>query len=424
MFSSVMTTLTEGDRELLAGRRGEGPRMAMSIVARMAEISGAPTLIDVASAHIDGCLYHGHVGLEFARRLAEGGARVVVPTTLNVGALDLLHPEHFRGDRETEADARRLMELYVQLGCGPTWTCAPYQSEPRPSFGEQIAWAESNAIVFANSVLGARTDRYGDFVDICAAVTGRAPYSGFHVTENRRARMGFRLTAIDDALLREDAFYPLLGLVVGARSESLVPVIEGLPGDASEDRLKALGAAAASSGSVALFHAVGVTPEANTLAEATHGQRLEETVEVTPQMIAAARDSLMTTAEQDLVAVSIGTPHFSVSEFEELLPLLDGDRARIDFYISTSRAVLGEIERRGWLERVEEAGVTIVVDTCTYVTPILRHRSGVVMTNSGKWAYYAPGNLGVDVVFGSMKECVRSAMSGRVWTDDALWPRL
>lgn len=398
--------------------------MAMSLVSRMAEISDAPSLIDIFSAHIDSCLYHGKVGLEFAQRLADGGARVVVPTTLNVGALDLLHPELYRGDQDTEASAHHLMDLYVQMGCRPTWTCAPYQSEPRPRFGEQIAWAESNAIVFANSVIGARTDRYGDFIDICAAVTGRVPFSGLHVTENRRARIGFRVGSIEDALLAEDAFYPLLGLVVGARSGSLVPVIEGLPSDTSEDRLKALGAAAASSGSVAMFHAVGNTPEADTLEEATQGHELDEIVDVTPLMIAAARNSLVTVTGDKLSAVSIGTPHFSVAEFQGLLPLLDGGRARVDFYISTSRAVLEEIEKRGWLSTVHDAGAKIVVDTCTYVTPIIDHDGGVVMTNSAKWAYYAPGNLGVDVVFGSTTECVRSAMLGRVWTDDALWSRL
>jgi predicted aconitase len=419
-----MAVLDERDRELLEGKAGEAARIAMSIVARMADISDAPSLIDISSAHIDGCLYHGKVGLEFAQRLVDGGASVVVPTTLNVGALDLLHPEHYRGDPETEAGARRLMDLYVQMGCRPTWTCAPYQSEPRPRFGEQIAWAESNAIVFANSVIGARTDRYGDFIDICAAVTGRVPFSGLHVTDNRRARISFRLESIDDPLLAEDAFYPLLGLVVGGRSASLVPVIEGLPSDTSEDRLKALGAAAASSGSVALFHAVGITPEAATLEEATRGHDLDEIVDVTPQMIAAARTSLVTATDDNLTAVSIGTPHFSVAEFQALLPLLDGRRARVDFYISTSRAVLKEIEKRGWLGAVHDAGAKIVVDTCTYITPIIDHHGGVVMTNSAKWAYYAPGNLGVDVVFGSTTECIRSAMLGRVWTDDSLWSRL
>jgi predicted aconitase len=418
-----MAVLDERDRDVLEGKHGEAARMAMSVVARMAEISGAPSLIDITSAHIDGCLYHGKVGLEFAQRLAEGEGEVVVPTTLNVGALDLLHPEHYRGDPETGGSARRLMDLYVQMGCRPTWTCAPYQMEPRPRFGEQIAWAESNAIAFANSVIGARTDRYGDFIDICAALTGRVPFSGLHVTENRRARISFRLSSIDGGLLEEDVFYPLLGLVIGARSGSAVPVIEGLPSDTSEDRLKALGAAAASSGSVALFHAVGNTPEAHTLEDATQGHDPEEIIDVSPQMIATARDSLVTAPGRHLSAVSIGTPHFSVAEFEGLLPLLDGSRARADFYISTSRAVLQEVERRGWLDAVQGAGAKIVVDTCTYVTPIIDHHGGMIMTNSAKWAYYAPGNLGVDVFFGSTEECVRSAMLGRVWTDESLWSR-
>ena len=393
-------------------------------MARVADIAGADSFVEVSSAHVDGGLYHGKVSLDFAQRLVDGGARVTVPTTLNVGTLDLLHPALYRGPEETAVEARRLMDLYVEMGCRPTWTCAPYQAEPRPGFGEHIAWAESNAIVFANSVLGARTDRYGDFIDICAAITGRVPLAGLHATENRRARIGFRVGGIADEFLDEDSFYPLLGLIIGAHAGRLIPVIEGLPTETSEDRLKALGAAAASSGAVALFHAVGVTPEAPTLEEATQGADLEAIVDVTADMIAEARASLITAHEGKLVAVSIGTPHFSVSEFERLLPLLDGDRVEVDFYVSTSRDVLAEIERRGWLSTFESAGVQIVVDTCTYITPIIRHNGGIVMTNSAKWAYYAPGNIGVDVMFGTTLECVRSAIEGRVWIDDATWSRL
>lgn len=416
--------LTEEDRSKLAGDHGEATRLAMSIVARLAEISGAESLIDVSSTHIGSCLYHGTAGLDFAQRLVDGGARVVVPTTLNVGALDLLHPELYRGDARTAADARRQMDLYVEMGCRPTWTCAPYQSEPRPAFGEHVAWAESNAIVFANSVLAARTERYGDLIDVCAAITGRVPLAGVHVTEKRRARITFTLEGFDDALLDVDAFYPLLGLIVGARAGSLVPAIVGLPRDTSEDRLKALGAAAASSGSVALLHAVGITPEAPTLEDATQGIAPDHVVDVTPEMVGAARASLTTKRGGKLDAVSLGTPHFSVTEFEGLLGLLDGGRARVDLYVSTGREVLAEVERRGWLSALDEAGVRVVVDTCTYVTPIIRHNTGVVMTNSAKWAYYAPGNIGVDVVFGSTLECVRSALEGRVWTDESLWSRL
>ncbi|MGH2674650.1 MAG: aconitase X [Actinomycetota bacterium] len=413
--------LEERDRALLSGADGEAARMAMGIVVAMADVAGAERLVDIASGHIDGGLYHGRVSLDFADRLVSGGARVRVPTTLNVGSLDLLHPELFRGDTETGRAGRRLMDLYVEMGCRPTWTCAPYQMDARPAFGEHVAWAESNAIVFANSVLGARTDRYGDFIDICAAITGRAPFAGLHLTENRRGEILFRLAGLPERLLDEEVLYPVLGHFVGLQAGTLVPVIEGLPAEVPEDRLKALGAAAASSGSVGLFHAVGVTPEAPTLEAALHGANPVRAIDVTPEHVARARDSLTTAADGELAAVSVGTSHFSLSEFERLVELLHGARVAdgVEFYVSTGRSVLAEAG--GWAEACERAGITIVTDTCTYVTPILGTDGGVVMTNSGKWAYYAPGNLGVQVVFGSLGECVRSAVEGKVWRDPEIW---
>ena len=167
--------LEERDEARLAGLEGPAQQMASRVVTRLAAAMGADELIDITGAHIDSCLYHGQAVLDFANRLADDGARVVVPTTLNVSSLDLLHPEHARGDPEEARLSRGLMERFEEMGCRPTWTCAPYQLEVRPGFGEQIAWAESNAIVFANSVLGARTNRYGDFADICRAAPRRAP---------------------------------------------------------------------------------------------------------------------------------------------------------------------------------------------------------------------------------------------------------
>lgn len=415
--------LDQRDRDLLSGAEGEAARLAMEVVVAMAEAAGAGRLVDIASGHIDGGLYHGQVSLDFAERLVTGEARVRVPTTLNVGSLDLLHPELYRGDPATGKAGRRLMDLYVAMGCRPTWTCAPYQMDARPAFGEHVAWAESNAIVFANSVLGARTDRYGDFIDICAAITGRAPYAGLHLDEHRRGEILFRLTGLPHRLLDEEAFYPVLGHLVGLEAGTLVPVIDGLPAEVSEDRLKALGAAAASSGSVGLFHSVGVTPEAPTLEAALQGTEPVRTIDVTTARVARARDSLTTTDDGELAAVSVGTPHFSPSEFERLVELLNGARVadRVAFYVSTGRTVLAEAESRGWVKVCERAGVTVVTDTCTYVTPIMRVDGGVVMTNSAKWAYYAPGNLGVQVVFGSLAECVRSAVEGSVWRDPGIW---
>lgn len=316
------------------------------------------------------------------------------------------------------------MDAYVAMGCEPTWTCVPYQLPERPGPGEHVAWAESNTIVFANSVLGARTDRYGDFIDICAAITGRVPDAGLHRTENRRGRVLFDLESVPESLLSEDVLYPVLGHFVGLEAGNEVPVLDGLPESTTEDQLKALGAAAASSGSVALFHAVGLTTEAPSLADAIHGGRPTRTVKVFPEMLVRARDSLTTSSSSELASVSLGTPHFSVTEFGKLVPLLEemgSVHPAVDFYVSTSRHVLSEIEGRGWLRVCEEAGLWIVTDTCTYVTPILRRKHGPVMTNSAQWAYYAPGNIGVEVVFGSLNECVRSAHAGEVWRDEGLW---
>jgi predicted aconitase len=277
-------------------------------------------------------------------------------------------------------------------------------------------------------VLGARTERYGDFLDICAAITGRVPRAGLHLDESRRGRVVFELRGIPVELLRSDVLYPVLGHLVGRETGSAVPVIVGLhndavPQDRTEDRLKALGAAAASSGNVALVHAVGATPEAPTLDAALGGGQPARVVVVTPERLAAARDDLTTAGGRGPIdAVSVGTPHFSAREFHDLLALLDeAGPPTVPFYANTSRSTLQELALGGWLDRLEAKGVILVTDTCTYVTSILDPALSVVMTDSAKWAYYAPGNIGVEVVFGSLAECVLSAARGRVVRDESLW---
>jgi predicted aconitase len=415
--------LTDRDAALLRGEGTEAQQLAMRIVVAAARVLGAEALLDVTQAHIDSCLYHGRSGLDFAERLLAGDAKVAVPSTLNVSSLDLLHPDLYRGDPETAVRARRLMECYELMGCRATWTCAPYQLTTRPRFGEHIAWAESNAIVFANSVLGARTHRYGDFIDICAAITGRVADAGLHRTENRRGQIVFDVGALPDPMLARSDFPHLLGLVVGRRSGSRVPVIEGLPASISEDDLKAIGAAAASSGAVGMFHAVGITPEARTLDVALGGAAPQAAIVVTAAELAAARSELTTSVAGPLAAVSVGTPHASVAELAALVRLLDGRSvsALLDMYVSTGRDMLEAATTQGLIAPLLDAGVQVVVDTCTYITPVMKSRPGAVMTNAAKWAYYAPANLGVDVLFGSLEECVESAVAGEVRRDDRAW---
>lgn len=419
--------LDDSDRAALAGDLGPAWQLAMRVIVRVAEAIRADRLLDISGAHIDSCLYHGLSGLDFADRLADSGAQVQVPTTLNVALFDLRHPELYKGDPETAVLARRLTERYEEMGCRPTWTCAPYQLEERPEFGQHVAWAESNAIVFANSVLGARTSRYGDFIDICAAITGRAPAAGLHLDENRRGEVLFRLVGMPDQLLDSDVLYPVLGHLIGRSAGTRIPVIEGLPAGLSEDRLKAIGAAAASSGSVAMFHAIASTPEAPTLGDAFAGRSPVETIAVGPVDLRTVRDRLSTagsgTDSIKVGAVCVGTPHYSISEFGRLVDLIGSHQvaAGIQFFATTGRDVLMELELRGWADRLRDFGIQIVTDTCTYITPILAEVDGAAMTDSAKWAYYAPGNIGVDVVFGSVEDCVATAVAGHLTRDESVW---
>jgi len=414
--------LTERDRGLLAGDEGPAAALAMRIIARMAGIFQAASLLDITQAHIDSTIYIGEANLEFAERLAGDGARVSIPTTLNVSGLD----EH--GWREWSVPsawaekALRQMAAYQQMGCLPTWTCAPYQTEHAPRFGQQIAWGESNAIVFANSVLGARTERYPDLLDICAAITGRVPAFGLHLDENRHGEVLFQIEGVPPMLQRDDSFYPVLGHLVGKTAGDRVPVIDGLSIEPSADQLKALGAAAASSGNIGLFHIVGVTPEAPTRQAALAGGAPGQVVRVDLPSLRQARRELTTGAGEGLDLVVLGSPHFSLAEFRRLAPLLHGRRhPNVRFLVTTSRAVAHLARRAGLLGPLDAFGGQLTVDTCILASPMLPPEVRRLMTNSGKYAYYAPGLLGAQVAFGSLEDCVRSAAAGRVSRDETLW---
>jgi predicted aconitase len=416
-----LVRLTAEESAMAAGTAGEAAAMALRIVVEMARLMEARQLIPIASAHIDGCLYHGDGGVEFAERLVALKGRVAVPTTLNVGALDLLAPHRVRSDPHHAAMARRLMSAYVELGCQPTWTCAPYQVGHRPSLGQHVAWGESNAVAFANSVLGARTNRYGDFFDICCALAGRAPLAGLHLDVNRRATVVVDTSAITPQLKQSAVFYPVLGTWLGATCGDDVAVIDGLPPDLPEDWLKALGAAASSSGAVGLFHVAGVTPEAPDVSTALGGQVPLRTVSLTPEIVRATRDRLSTTQGGRIDAVAVGSPHFSLEEFAQLERMSRGKRFSVPFYVCTGRQTLERLESTTGTADLVQRGLEIVVDTCIVVTPILPPIGGVLMTSSGKFAHYTPANTGYEVVYGSLEDCVASAEAGRVIRDESLW---
>ena len=415
--------LSDRDRAMLAGDQGPAPQLAMSIVVRMAAVFGADALMDISQAHIDSTIYLGDATLEFAERLASLGAKVAVPTSLNVSGVDECGWQDWAVSPEWAAKAARQMLAYERMGAVPTWTCAPYQTHMRPVFGQQIAWGESNAIAFANSVIGARTERYPDLLDICCAITGRVPAIGLHLTESRAGHMLLQLDAISPALQQDDQFFAVLGHLVGKLSEDLIPVIDGVIETPPEDQLKAFAAAAASSGRVALFHMVGVTPEAPTRDAAFQGRRPQRTERITVADLRAARNELTTADGRELDMVILGSPHFSLAEFARLAPLVAGRRAhpRVKFLVTSSRLMKERAHEQGVLAPILEFGAQVTLDTCILASPMLPPEIKTLMTNSAKYAYYAPSLLNTRVTFGSLADCVRSAIEGRVVRDDSVW---
>ena len=415
--------LSDFDSACLKGEHGPAAEFAMSILVRMGEIQDAEEMIDISRAHIDSTLFQGDATLEFAERLAAMGAKVVVPTTLNVSGVDEMGWQEWAVPAQHAEKAHRQMLAYQSMGTEPTWTCAPYQVAQRPAFGEQIAWGESNAVCFANSVLGARTIQYPDLLDVCAAITGRVPAVGLHLDQNRIGEVLIELVDVPEALQRDDSFPPVLGHLLGTVADDRVPVIDGITVELTEDQLKALCAGSASAGSVHLFHIVGHTPEAKTRAEAFAGGAPAETHRVDRDDLRAVRDELDTGDGESVDMVVLGSPHFSLAEFRALAPLLEGKvrNPNVDFLVTSSRAMVALARDQGYLEPLEAFGGKITVDTCILTTPMLFPETKRLMTNSAKYAYYSPGLLGVDVAFGNMEDCVRSAVQGTVSVDRSLW---
>lgn len=405
--------LTEQDQALLDGELGKAAQVAMQIVLRMAELQGARSLVDVTQAHIDGCIYTGPASLRFARQLVQWGAKVRVPTTLNSISVDQRRWRELGVDPALGEPASALGDAYMAMGAQLSYTCAPYLLDSAPKAGEQIVWAESNAVVYANSVLGARTLKYPDYLDICIALTGRAPLIGCHLDAQRKARLQIELPALDDL---DDAFYPLLGYHIGALAGSRVPLVLGLekrkPG---LDDLKAFGAAFATTSAAPLFHIAGVTPEAIDPAQVLDAGTRIPVEKIRLQDLMLSWRELNSARDPRVDVVSLGNPHFSLGEFAHLARLCRGRHKHPDVVlaITCGRAVLEQAREAGHIAVIEAFGATLVTDTCWCMLgePVIPPAATTLMTNSGKYAHYAPGLVGRKVHFASLAECVDAACS-------------
>ena len=403
--------LTAHDRALLDGSQGKAAQVAMQIVLRMAHIQGAKYLVDITQAHIDGCIYTGPASLRFAQQLVAWGAKVRVPTTLNSISVDQRRWRELGIDPALGVPASALGDAYMAMGAQLSFTCAPYLLDSAPKAGEQIVWAESNAVVYANSVLGARTLKYPDYLDICIALTGRAPLIGCHLEDQRKARLHIEVPPLSNL---DDSFYPLLGYHIGALAGSRIPLVSGLQQQHPNlDDLKAFGAAFATTSAAALFHIAGVTPEALDPTRVIDGPlpvfklSMEELL-LSWQELNSARD-----ARVDVV--SLGNPHFSLSEFARLASLCQGRHRHPDVVlaITCGRTVLEQARAAGHIAVIEAFGAVIISDTCWCMLgePVIPPAARNLMTNSGKYAHYAPGLVGRKVHFASLAECVDAACS-------------
>lgn len=401
--------LTSEERAMLAGDFGPGVRKAMEIVVALGRIYGAKELVPIASAQVAGVSYKnlGDAGLEFLQEWAQEGVRVRVPTTLNPAGMDL---DKWRELGIPEGFARKQMEVmqaFEAMGITPACTCTPYLVSNAPKLGEHIAWSESSAVSFANSVLGARTNREGGPSALAAAITGRTAKYGLHLDENRQAHYIIDVRCN----VKSEADFGALGYMVGRQVKNAVPYfkLKGIGGEEEfREKLRALGAAMAASGAVALYHVEGVTPEAQAGklvapdAEALVIESLEE-----------GYAALNSPVEQ-IDLVSIGCPHASLSEIEEVARWLEGKRVKAALWVTTARRTKELAEEQGFVETIEAAGGKVLADMCLVVAPIEELGFHSLATNSAKMAFYAPSYCGLAVRFGSLEQCLEAAMTGTV----------
>ena len=410
-ISAPLTTaleLSEADQAMLDGDAGEAAAQAMRILCAMAANQGATRLVDVSQGHIDGCIYASPANLVFAEAMADLGGTVRIPTTMNAISVDRQNWRAQGVSPDFGLPAQRLADAYVRMGCRPSFTCAPYLLDTAPEADEVIAWSESNAVIYANTVLGARTAKHPDFLDLCIALTGRTPLAGVYLDAARKAR---RVIDVDLPEGIDDGFWPLMGYLAGQRAPDRIPLLRGLAsGRPSRDDLKALCAAFGTTSASPMLHIEGVTPEADGAAakDADHAS-------ITRDDLRAAWAHLNGgPAAVELVA--IGSPHASLRECRELAEGLAG-RPRhplTQVIVTAGREVIGQAAAEGLLARLRASGVQVVPDICwcSISEPVFPPVTRTVMTNSGKYAHYGPGLSGRAVRLGSLSDCITAALTG------------
>jgi predicted aconitase len=385
---------------MLAGEEGPAAAALLELIVTLGEVFGAERLVPVESAHISGVSYTslGEAGLEWLEEQADLGARVRMRTTMNPAGMDMDRWREMGVPEEFADGQERIIKTFSRIGVEPTCTCTPYLVGHIPRFGSQIAWAESSAVCFSNSVIGARTNRESGPTTLASAVTGLAALYGYRLDENRRPG-----AIVDVAVEQEDTMgYSALGYLTGRRLGTTVPYFRGL-GEPSLESKKALGAACATSGGIALWHGEGVTPEAGEMRGHLDGLEV-----ITVEQSDIDEEVARLTKPLDDPIIALGCPHSTLGEIEEIAGLVQGRDFGGRLWVFTSRGVYAEAERTGHVRVIEEARGRVYRDTCMVIAPLREMGWTEVATNSFKAGHYMAG-MGMRTRMGTIRELLTEA---------------
>ncbi len=394
--------LTPEEQRMLAGGHGRATQKAMQILVALGKIYGARRMIPVTSVQIAGVSYDnlGEAGLQFLAEMAEGGGKVQVPAMLNPAGMDIENWQALGIPVGFAQKQLEVLEAFARMGVSTTCTCTPYLTGTVPAMSEHLAWSESSAVCYANSVLGARTNREGGPSALAAALTGRTPEYGMHIAENRKPTLTFRV----EARLDGTSDFGALGKLIGEKIETTkkIPYIQGVPA-AIQDELKSFCASLATYGGAALFHMQGITPEASQY------QPPDDFVTITQAELEAAAASLSDASTDQVDFIGLGCPHLSLQEIGRIAELLEGHKVSTEFWITTARATKRLADQLGYTQVIEQAGAKFAADTCCVVAPI-RGRFKVMATDSAKACFYAYSRNKLNTVFLSFDEVTRLAV--------------
>ena len=392
--------LTKEEEKILDGENGEVMERLFRLLVRLGEIYGADKMIPVGSVQVAGVSYKsiGDPGTEFLEDLGSKGAKVKVLTYLNPAGMDLENWEKFGFPKDFAKNQLRIMDAFKKMGIVVTSTCTPYLAGNLPRFREHIAWSESSAVSFSNSVIGARTNREGGPSALAAAICGITPNYGLHIWENRQPTVKVKVDT--DLIYNSD--FGALGYYIGKQVKNKIPYFTGIK-EATTDHLKALGAAMAASGAVALYHIEDLTPEADLVEK-----KNLETINIGKSEIKETYRELNTGKEPDIVI--FGCPHASLREISILAAKLAGKQLKKPIWICTSRMVKEAAERMGYNEIIAKAGGSIIADTCMVVSPIEKMGYKTTGVNSGKAANYLPGFCKQEVCYANIDDLVEGQL--------------